>query len=163
MIAVARRRHGALAEIYKRHGGVVHEVAEHLCGGSCADELVRRIFLDVWQTPEDFGGNQESLRASLLTRTHRLAVDALRDNSAHRRGEYAATSSDRAWPLLSQLPAAEHTAIWLTYFVGYTAAEVARLLDQSEAKIKRRLGRGLRGLRLLANGRRRDASPRRSS
>lgn len=181
VIAIARRRIDALAEIYERHGAVVHEVAERLCGIPCADELVRRIFLDLWRGPEDFSVNQESLRSTLLTRTHRLAVEDLRDNGAHlhgttniltppgrrvrgsERSEYAAISSDRAWPLLSQLPEAEHTAIWLTYFVGYTAAEVARLLDQSEAKIKQRLGSGLRGLRPLTSGPRRDASPRHSS
>lgn len=151
VIAVARRRHEALAELYERHGAAMHEVAERICGASCADELVRQVFLDLWHEPENFDVSHESLRTSLVMRTHRLAVD---DRRAHalpgERAPTAAISSDRAWPLLSQLPSAEHTAIWLTYFVGYTAAEVARLLDQSEAKIKRRLGSGLRELQALS-------------
>jgi len=178
VIAVARRRHDALAEIYERHGAAVHEVAERICGVSRAGELVHQVFIDLWHGPEDFSISHGSLRMELLMRAHRMAVDDLRGNGAAEDGatasltppgrrhhgsgrdEYAAIRSDRAWPLLSQLPAAEHTAIWLTYFVGYTAAEVARLLDLSEAKIKRRLGSGLRGLRvLLVSERRQGASP----
>jgi RNA polymerase sigma factor (sigma-70 family) len=178
VIAVARRRHDALAEIYERHGAAVHEVAERICGVSSANELLHQVFLDLWHGPEDFSDSHGSLRAELLMRAHRMAVDDLRGNGAaedgatasltppgrrlhgSERGEYAAISSDRAWPLLSQLPAAEHTAIWLTYFAGYTAAEVARLLDQSEVRIKQRLGSGLRGLRvLLVSERRQGASP----
>ncbi len=157
VIAVARRRHDALAEIYGRHGAAVLEVAERICGVSCADELVHQVFLDLWRGPEDFSISHESVRTALLMRAHRMAVDDLRRIGSSERREYASIRSDRAWPLLSQLSSAEHTAIWLTYFVGYTAAEVARLLDLSEAKIKRRLGRGLRRLRVLLVSERRQA------
>lgn len=164
-VALVRQRREALAEVFERHSGAVHDVAHRLGGDHVAMQVVQQTFLDLWRTPDEFDPASETLRAHLLTKAHCTAVDRVRAQAARAtppgiadarertRSEQRSTmSANHAWPLLSRLPADERNAIWMTYFVGYTARELALRLHQPEGVIRQRIVDGLRRLRSLRAG-----------
>jgi len=52
--SVAKGSHAGLAEIYDRHGGDVHRMAQRLWGRDAADVIVKDVFLRLWQRPDSF-------------------------------------------------------------------------------------------------------------
>jgi RNA polymerase sigma-70 factor (ECF subfamily) len=147
-IGIARERHDALAEVYERHGATVHELALRLCGNDFAGEVVRAVFLDLWNAPEQFDSGVQTMRSFLLTTTHARAVRHLRASSAplNRQG-----ADDKALTLLERLPAQEADAIRLTYFYGYTVGRAAEALALNEKVVADRIRAGLRRLRVLVS------------
>lgn len=155
-VAMARGSQEALAEIYERHSGAVYEVAQRLGGELLAGKVVQQTFLDLWHAPEEFDP-VSTLRSALLTRAHVAALEQMRRNRARAVDRHLPGGDDhpsieaagQAWPLLSRLATEEATAIWMTYFVGYSAAELALQLRQPERVIHQRVRDGLRHLRGL--------------
>jgi RNA polymerase sigma-70 factor, ECF subfamily len=169
VLAVARYRQDALAEIFRRHGGAVYALAARIMGdGAAAEEVVQEVMLRLWSAPDRFDSDRGTLRSFLLTQAHSRAVDVLRSNSSRRRREDAESVRGRAeggydlehevWDLamaehvkaaLGSLPEVERAAIELAYFGGYSYREVAVMLDQPEGTVKSRIRAGLRRLRGL--------------
>jgi len=166
MVAVGRWREPALAEIYRRHGAGVHNLARRVLGSATlADEVTQEVFLDLWNKPEKFDADRGSLRTFLLTKAHGKSVDLLRSDAARRtREEYSGRETVAAgydidhyvWDLaladqvkeaLRILPEEERKPIEIAYFEGHTYKEVARILDIPEGTIKSRIRAGLRRLR----------------
>lgn len=166
VVAVARWHEGALAELYRRHGGAVHALARRLVGSSdLADDITQEVFVRLWERPERFDPARGSLRSFLLSAGHSRAVDYLRSQSA-RRAREERTASDvatsgydlehHAWDLhlgdrvrtaVTSLPDGERKAIELAYFGGHTYREVAQLLSEPEGTVKSRIRSGLMRLR----------------
>jgi RNA polymerase sigma-70 factor (ECF subfamily) len=166
VVAVGRWREPALAELYRRHGGPVHNLARRISGSATlADEITQEVFLDLWRRPEQFDGARGTLRTLLLTKTHGKAVDLVRSEASRRSREQRAAGEratagygiDRyAWDLatagqmraaVASLPGDERTAIEMAYFEGHTYREVASLLSEPEGTVKSRIRSGLRRLR----------------
>jgi RNA polymerase sigma-70 factor, ECF subfamily len=165
-MAIARYDEGALAEVYRRHGGAVFALARRLLGTPVmAEEIVQEVFLRLWDDPARFDSARGSMRTYLLTQTHGRAVDALRadiarrnreQRDAQRTAEAGYDVEHEVWDLataehvrrsLDTLPVEERVAIELAYFGGYTYREVASRLDQPEGTVKSRIRSGLRRLR----------------
>jgi RNA polymerase sigma-70 factor, ECF subfamily len=166
VMAVARFHQDALAEIYRRHAGVVFGLSRRLIGApGQAEEVVQEIFLRLWNQPERFDPERGSLRSFLLTQAHGRSVDLLRSEGARRRREQrdarepvdASHDLDREmWDLalagevraaMEVLRPGERAAIELAYFGGKTYREVATMLGEAEGTIKSRIRAGLTRLR----------------
>ena len=166
VVAIGRWAEAALAEVYRRHGGAVHALAQRLLGpGGRADDVTQDVFVELWNRPERFDPDRGSLRTFLMTITHGRSVDLLRADSARSgREQRTATEStasgddleDHVWDrfvneqlktAVSTLPAPERRVIELAYFGGHTYRQVAALLREPEGTIKSRIRTGLRRLR----------------
>jgi RNA polymerase sigma-70 factor (ECF subfamily) len=173
VVAVARYRHDALAEAYRRHAGAVFGLARRLLADHVlAEEVVQEVFLRLWNHPDRYDPSRGSLRSFLLAQTHGRAVDLLRAEGARRQREDrdARATVEAGYDLerevtdlavagyvraaLDALPAAERAAIELAYFSGLTYREVAVRLGEPEGTVKSRIRNGLKRLRheLAATG-----------
>ena len=168
---LAAGHEGALAEIYRRHGGPVFGLAKRLLrDAKLAEEIVQEVMLRLWNNPEKFDGSRGSLRSYLLAHTHGRSVDLIRSESSRRMREerdaqlavqaglsleeevWEMALADHVRSALSELDDGVRKAIELAYFGGYTYREVATLLDTPEGTIKSRIRSGLQRLNgLLAN------------
>jgi RNA polymerase sigma-70 factor, ECF subfamily len=166
VVAIARYREAALAEIYRRHGGAAFGLARRIVGErTLAEEVVQEVFLRLWNQPDRFDSERGSLRSYLLAQTHGRSVDLVRSEAARRAREereaFMATDSGydlerEVWDLtqaehvreaLTQLSEGERSAIELAYFGGHTYREVAVLLGEPEGTVKSRIRSGLMRLR----------------
>jgi RNA polymerase sigma-70 factor, ECF subfamily len=168
IVLIAQQRQDALAEVFRRHGGAAHRLAQRVLGsGGRADEVVQDVFVGLWTAPERFDATRGSLRSFVLMRTHTKSVDVVRSESARREREQreaAAQSTvqpgydverevwdiavaDRIRQALARLSDDERRAIELAYFGGRSYREVAALLGQPEGTVKSRIRIGLKALR----------------
>jgi RNA polymerase sigma-70 factor (ECF subfamily) len=165
-VAIARARHEALAEAYRRHGDAAFALSLRvLRDRALAEELVQEVFLRLWNDPEQFDAGRGTLRTFLMAMVHTRAIDVLRAESARRTREarHHRLQADAEYDLERQvveLTLAEHVrqafdvlsdderrAIELAYLGGRSYREVAALLEQPEGTIKSRIRIGLRRLR----------------
>jgi RNA polymerase sigma-70 factor (ECF subfamily) len=166
IVAIGRWNESALGEVYRRHGGAVHALAQRVLGpGGRAQDVTQDVFVDLWKRPERFDPARGSLRAFLVTVAHGRAVDMLRSDTARvareqRTARETATGGydleNQVWDLaladqvkdaVGALPEGERRAIELAYFGGHTYREVATMLGEAEGTVKSRIRRGLRRMR----------------
>ena len=166
VVAIARFREAALAEVYRRHGDAAFGLALRVMRDrALAEELVQEVFLKLWQDPERFDPGRGSLRAFLMATVHSRAIDVVRAESARRAREdrhdrlhpeppydlerevVELTLAEQVHDAFAVLSDDERRAIELAYLEGHTYREVAALLDQPEGTVKSRIRVGLRRLR----------------
>ncbi len=166
VVAIARFREAALAEVYRRHGDAAFALAVRvLRDRALAEELVQEVFLKLWQDPERFDPGRGSLRAFLMATVHSRAIDVVRAESARRAREgrherlhpepeydlerevLELTVAEQVRDAFDVLSDDERRAIELAYLGGHTYREVAELLGQPEGTVKSRIRVGLRRLR----------------
>jgi RNA polymerase sigma-70 factor (ECF subfamily) len=171
LVAIARWREDALAEVYRRHGGAVYGLARRVLNDDArAEEVVQEVFMRLWHEPERCDTDRGTLRSFLLADAHGRAVDQIRSETSRRRREEqdvrrTATSGydleHEVWDLtlaehvksaLGDLPMEERRAIELAYFGGHTYREVAARLGEPEGTVKSRIRAGLRRLQVSLAG-----------
>lgn len=173
VVAVARFREDALAEIFRRHADAAFATAHRILRDTVlAQDVVQEIFVRLWNDPERFDPARGSLRAFLLAGVRNRAIDVLRAESSRRDREVRREQLDRSpdydlerevWDLtvaehirssVSLLSDDERRAIELAYFGGHSYREVATILGEPEGTVKSRIRVGLRRLRdsLQASG-----------
>jgi RNA polymerase sigma-70 factor (ECF subfamily) len=173
VVAVARYREDALAELYRRHGGAVHALARRvLVDDALAEEVLQEIFVRLWRQPDRFDPDRGTLRSFLLAMTHGRAVDIVRSETSRRTREESDARrtaeagydlerevwdmhlSDEVGRALEGLREDERRPIELAYYGGYSYRQVAEMLGVAEGTVKSRIRAGLSRLRgtLVAAG-----------
>jgi RNA polymerase sigma-70 factor, ECF subfamily len=141
LVAVARGRREALAELYRRHGDGVYAAACAVCGPQHAEEVTRDVFVQLWRGQDEFDYGRRAVRSQLLIQAYRRATELRQANTGQVAGRDVAPCAP------ANLPDEEGLAVVVTRFGGGTYGEVARLLGVSEAQTKRAIRDGLRRLR----------------
>jgi RNA polymerase sigma factor (sigma-70 family) len=161
---IARADEHALAELYRRLGGLAYGLAYRILrDDALAQDAVQEAFLGVWRGADRFIAERAKPSTWVLTLVHRRAVDLVRREERRRAEplEPAAESASGAAPdqaehfaqreavrtALRQLPPEQREAIELAYYGGYTQSELAERLGQPIGTIKSRMFAGLARLR----------------
>jgi RNA polymerase sigma-70 factor (ECF subfamily) len=169
MKAVSRRRPGALAELFDRHGkrlratidGVVHEEAE-------ADDVLQEIFVQIWDEAARYSPKAGKPLGWMVTIARRRAIDRLRRRQAYSRVReryqkrviHEALNSprqaDEVFMLndlrrflrecMRMLPRLQREAVELAFFKGLSHREIAAATHAPLGTVKTRLELGLQKL-----------------
>ena len=158
----------AFALLYRRHVRGAVALATHMCRRpAIAEEVVQEAFLSVWRSRRHYDSCRGSVRAWLLGIVRNRAIDVLRQSVAHEladtdrppedlleASEHTAGEVDRRelsrelLGAISGLPPEQSRVIALSYYGGYTHAQIATMLDTPIGTVK---GRMRLGLRKMAN------------
>lgn len=163
---IGRYHEGALAEVYRRHGGAVYGLARKILQNVHeADDVSQEVFLRLWNNPVRFDPLRGSLRSYLLNDAHGRAVDLVRSLNSRRSREVkdatrtpvaAYDLQHQVWDLaiaeevkraLATLAPDEREAIELAYFHSHSYVKVAEILGQPEGTVKGRIRNGMRKMR----------------
>ena len=164
----------ALAALYDRHVGSLLTLAQRLLGGrSDAEDLVRDLFLEVWQRADTYDPTRASVRTWLLLRLRSRALDRLKSAAWRQAATSKPLSGPGAPPAVTELgrptdpdeelilratQASVHGAMRLlsqdeqqlldlVYIRGITLAAAAGELSAPLGTVKSRLNRVLGKLR----------------
>jgi RNA polymerase sigma-70 factor (ECF subfamily) len=160
-----RTRSESMNELWRIHNLVLRRFALKLTLGNHyrADEVIQETLVRAWRHPEVVDGHEHTIRPWLFTVARNVATDLWRTQSRHddiietrpqdRPNavdgiEQAMTAMDvRA--ALAQLTPEHRKVITEIYYLGRSAAEVAKLLNIPEGTVKSRSYYGLRQLKRL--------------
>jgi RNA polymerase sigma-70 factor, ECF subfamily len=166
---ISRRRHGALTELYGRHGqrlrtmidGVVHEGAE-------TDDVLQDILLQIWKDADQYSPRAGRPLGWMVTIARRRAIDRLRRRQAYSRArerykkgivQQSRNLRGEAYDpfvlndlhhflekCLQALPRLQREAVRLAFFKGLSHREIAAATRAPLGTVKTRLELGLRKL-----------------
>jgi RNA polymerase sigma factor (sigma-70 family) len=143
----------ALASLYERYArGVFAFLCRLTSDAAAAEDLLQETFLAVWRGAATFRGHS-SVRTWLFGIAHHQAGHWLRRRHPEPLDEHADVPdpgpavpelADSAWEreritaALAQLPAAQRAVLELTFYLGFSCAEVAQVLDCPVGTVKSR-------------------------
>jgi RNA polymerase sigma factor (sigma-70 family) len=153
-------RQGAMGEIYVALGPTVHSYLQHLVGHDDADDVLQRVFYEVWRHNRRYDPSR-SLTAWVLGIARKRGIDHLRrrrhmavapndlgdvagDDGRELAERYARCHEVRA--ALTRLPNEQREVLVLAYFGCLTQSEIATHLEVPLGTVKARAFRGLRRL-----------------
>ena len=143
-----------------RLGATVRSYLQHLVGHDDADDILQRVFYEVWRHNTRYDPSR-SLTAWVLGIARKRAIDHLRrrrnlavalndlDDVAGDDGRELAERYARAHEVraaLTRLPDEQREVLVLAYFGRFTQPEIAAHLDVPLGTVKARACRGLRRL-----------------
>jgi RNA polymerase sigma-70 factor, ECF subfamily len=151
-----------LRAIHDAHGPALLRFALRLTGDyTFAQDVVQEAMLRAWKKPAILEQSDESARAWLFTvvrnividdrRSARHAREILTDNLPETATTDGTDAQLDAWVLadaLASLSVEHRTAVVSAYYLGQTAAEIARRDDIPEGTVKSRLHYALRAMRI---------------
>ena len=167
MTLVERGDPGALAGLYDRHAPAVYSLAYRVVGErQAAEDLVQDTFLKVWRSAGSYKVARGSVRTWMLSIVHNQAIEQLRSAASRRRTQelvelsaishqpseafaeaWRGSRRDQVREALKALPPEQLEVLEMSYFSGYTHAEIAELLGLSLGTVKSRLRLGSKKIR----------------
>ena len=170
MLPPATERLAALRLVYAQHAAAVYGCARFICGPGDATNVTEKVFVALshqtdWSDWSDWSDQPHgSMRVRLVTMAHRFAMDAALSAA---RAAAADQDTDGGMALLpeavekvlvrgqalertlacARLSNDERSVAALVVYGRCSYKEVARILDESEEMVHRRLRAGLRRLR----------------
>jgi len=169
MDRVARGDEEAFGELFTRYAPFARSLAGRVLRQPfLADEIVQEVFLSLWRNPGSYDPLRGSVRAWVMTLTHRRAVDLIRREETAKRTALAVAqepTSDADGPeaiieeswlrdagkevvsALGELPPPQREVIELMYFDGLSQSKVAERLGLPLGTVKSRTLLGMRRLR----------------
>jgi len=165
---MARGEHGALAELYDRHGRLVYSLALRvLHDQGDAEDVVQDVFSQAWRQASRYESSRGPVVAWLMNLARSRAIDRLRSRRA--RPETGADDAevarmpDLAPPIddqlalsdqaeriraaVEQLSLLQRVAIELAFYEGLTHVEIAERLELPLGTVKTRIRQGLAKLK----------------
>jgi RNA polymerase sigma-70 factor (ECF subfamily) len=162
---VASGDDSAFAALYDRYAAAAYGIARRvLRDDRLAEDAVQEAFLAAWRTAGRYDGSRASVRAWLVTLTHRRAVDLVRRQERRRAcplpeeeqlgcGHDAegrdVVERDRVVRALRELPDHERMVLELAYYEGLSQSEIAHALATPLGTVKSRTFSALARLREL--------------
>jgi RNA polymerase sigma factor (sigma-70 family) len=153
-------RQEAIGEIYLAMGSTVRGYLQHLVGPDDADDVLQRVFYEVWRHNGRYDPSR-SLTAWVLGIARKRAIDHLRrrrhiagtlddlENVVGEDGRELAERYARAHEVrdaLTRLPDEQCEVLVLAYFGRFTQSEIATRLEVPLGTVKARAFRGQRRL-----------------
>lgn len=144
----------SIADAVNTYSDTVFRIAWQYVGNRAdAEDVVQDVFLKLLNKRPALQGDK--LKAWLIRVTINACKDFLR--AAKRRREalsrtfFAELPPDTAYVFeeLSNLPAKDRDALYLHYYEGYTAREIADIVGDSERAVTKRIGRAREKLKKL--------------
>lgn len=170
--AICLEAEWALERLYQRYCRYAYALAYSIIHESgSAEDIVQEVFLSIWCKAESYQRQQGSVYCWLQAIVLHRAIDRIR-SVAYRNQQWTPLEAEEvldipgpqsemweaAWHkekraiiqnIMAHLPLAQRTVIELTYFEGYTHAEIALQLNIPLGTMKGRLRLGLQKMRIL--------------
>ena len=166
MAALCNGESDALAILFERHSGLVFGIARAMLRDiGEAEEVVQRVFLDIYRAKNQFRTDRGTFITWLRQYAYHRSIDRrahLRVNNFYNRAELSdlilaeVSSSWKSAPqetaylveqILATLDVRQRKVIELTYFDGLTAVEISNRTGESAPAVRNLLYRGLAKLR----------------
>lgn len=154
----SRRTGQELAELYHRHVDTVWRVCySFMKNRADTEDMVQEAFLRAYDMDKPFG-SEEHEKAWLIVTASNLCRDALkrawrRDEPLEDHLELAAPGRDsQVLEAVLALPEGYKTAVYLYYYEGYDAREIASILGCPQATVRTRLARARKQLKQMLGG-----------
>jgi RNA polymerase sigma-70 factor (ECF subfamily) len=165
--SVASGDQSAFSQLYDRMQPRVLGLAMRILRDSGhAEEVAQEVFLEVWQSANQFDGDKGSATGWILRKTHSRAVDRVRSAQSRKMREariglrdlnepsddIADTislriDSKRVERALGTLPETQRQAVALAHLGGYSHSEVSAILKVPVGTVKTRIRAGIGRLR----------------
>ena len=137
-----------IVDAVNKYSDTVFRVAyQYTKDSSDAEDIVQEVFLKLFKTPPP-QSDDEWLKAWLIRVAINKSKDFLRSKKRRRTAESnyippseQPTSYNEVFEALAQLSERDRNALYLHYYEGYTAREVARILGGSERAMTKRICR----------------------
>ncbi len=157
----------ALEECYRALGPLVLSYVSRYVPQADVEDVMQRVFYEVWQAHGHCYDPRRSLRAWVLGIARKRAIDQLRKRSDSvvpldavreivgddgREIAERMVWADEVRTALDQLPDTQREVIELAYFGSYTQTEIASALQVPIGTVKTRTSRGLQRLAGLLEG-----------
>jgi RNA polymerase sigma-70 factor (ECF subfamily) len=165
---MARGDHGALSELYDRHGRLVYSLALRvLRDQGDAEDVVQEVFSQAWRQASRYESTRGPVVAWLMNLARSRAIDRLRSRRARPETGGNDVEADRVLDLappideqlalsdqaeqiraaVEQLSLVQRVAIELAFYEGLTHVEIAERLELPLGTVKTRIRQGLSKLK----------------
>lgn len=120
-----------------------------------AEDVLQEVFLTLYKKTPQFSVDDDGLKAWLIRVTINKSKDFLRANKRRRafvRNYQPPTQTnpyDEVFEALDKLSELDRNAIYLHYYEGYTAKEIAQILGGNERAITKRIERARKKLKVF--------------
>lgn len=144
----------ACAELLKRHGPWVFNLARKMTGaGPASEDIVQEVFIRVWRAAPDW-----TPKAKFTTWLYRVAVNLCLDEKRKRtfisidsveepQGEHGGREMERRQVAgivrlrIAELPKRQRAALVLFHYLGHSVAEISELMDATDGAVESLLAR----------------------